>query len=547
MLHLLFLIALCMHPAMQANVTHKHELIPEYLQDISYNQDEKTLLIPYIIQNPDGCYMDIGTGGDTLAIVLQNISHEHRTTLIASDLDQSVLDAIPMRHPEIAPYLKKDNAQSNVCVQLLAMNATDMSALEDSSLNGISASALIHEIFSYCSSKNPLKKFICEVSRTLKPHGIFIYRDPQWVDEPEKRVTLTLKNNMSKYFFTLFLPRFLDRTFSRMSLDNQCIKPNIYNLKQLRISVYLKCGALAHLNYAEFLACQTTSIDFNQDIRIAAPHGLIAEIQRHYVLFLRDSFPLHLIDEEVLNQSFVSLDAVHRQALSTFKHALIKHNIPVTYNVVEHKHLKSLLDHSVQFGDFIENGIDVTITDPQKMNLFIEEMRAKGLEQSLLYLSNTTTLHIDPKALSLMYQNNADSLSVLLTKSKTWYPEKALSWMQREGEEFYYYKNTDDIISFVGKVSYVNLKNSAKDDYVLCPVSEQALHVAPRYLYTHILNKDMHIMTPDNIVCAPVTGKNIIHFCLMKKDDAIEIYRNIINKEPYRFKQLKKWVEDELQ
>ncbi len=529
------------------SVEHKHEHISQYLQDICYNQSEKTQIIPYINQNPNGCYMDIGTGGDALAIILKNISPQAQTTLIASDLDQSVLDAIPQRHPEIKTFLNQDSKKKSPQVKFIAMNATDMKPIESDSIDGISASALVHEIFSYSSLSNPLKQFFFEVSRTLKPNGVFIYRDPLWVDHPEQQVVLSIKNNLCKYFCTLFLPRFFDQTFSRMKHNNQCIKPKLYNAEKIQIKVYTKSGNILHLSLSQFIATPTDHIDFEHDMVIQGPHGLISEIQRHYVLFLRDTYPLHLIDEDLINQPFLSLDAIHRQALTTFRYMLEKNNIPIVYNIVEQKDLQKILSQSLQFIEFVKNGLEIKINNTTKIKQIITTLHAAGIPPEILYLRDQNTLYIDPKVVSLLFQDDKDIISTLLSEHDYWYPKKALMWIQREGEEFYYYKNTDDLITFIGKISYLNLKNSHKDGYMLCPINEESITVAPRYLYTHILTKDMQVTTLNNTVCAPITGKNIIHFKLQPKEQAIKIYRKIINKQPNRFKQLKKWVEYELQ
>ncbi len=92
-----------------------------------------------------------------------------------------------------------------------------MTPLSDQTIDGISASALTHEIFSYVPTKSSLDQFFIEVIRVLKKDGVFVYRDPKWDDNPDQDCLLILKDRMAKFFTTLFLPRFLDKDFSERS------------------------------------------------------------------------------------------------------------------------------------------------------------------------------------------------------------------------------------------------------------------------------------------------------------------------------------------
>lgn len=121
--------------------------------------------------------MDLGTGGDSIAYMLNKIPDELPETLIGTDLDQTILKAIPQRHPEVSPYLMQSDA-TNLQLKLLRMDATNMDPLSENSVDGISASALTHEIFSYVPVKDGLDQFFIELIRVLKPHGVFVYRDP---------------------------------------------------------------------------------------------------------------------------------------------------------------------------------------------------------------------------------------------------------------------------------------------------------------------------------------------------------------------------------
>ena len=73
--------------ALQASVEHKDEFIDTYLSNISNSMDEKTQLLEHILKNPDGRFIDIGTGGDSVAIIVKQLPKNSRPTLIATDID----------------------------------------------------------------------------------------------------------------------------------------------------------------------------------------------------------------------------------------------------------------------------------------------------------------------------------------------------------------------------------------------------------------------------------------------------------------------------
>jgi hypothetical protein len=74
-----------------ASVEHKDEFIDVYLSNISGNLEEKMEIINHIQNNLTGIFLDIGTGGDAIAILAQKIPQNSRPTLIAADIDPLVM------------------------------------------------------------------------------------------------------------------------------------------------------------------------------------------------------------------------------------------------------------------------------------------------------------------------------------------------------------------------------------------------------------------------------------------------------------------------
>jgi hypothetical protein len=133
-----------------ASVEHKDEFIDSYLSNISSNMNEKIQLVEHIKKNLNGIFIDVGTGGDAIAIIAKQLPKGSNTTLIASDIDPMVINSIPKRRPEINEFLNSSNGPT---IELVTMSATNMSPIKDSSIFGVGASAVAHEVFSYTANK----------------------------------------------------------------------------------------------------------------------------------------------------------------------------------------------------------------------------------------------------------------------------------------------------------------------------------------------------------------------------------------------------------
>src|SRR4029077_11699284 len=88
-----------------SNVNHKNLQLNLYLDLIKYNTQEKLGIFPYILENPSGTYLEVGTGGDPVADLLSKIPDELSPTIIASDVDERVLMSLAERHPKLQKYL----------------------------------------------------------------------------------------------------------------------------------------------------------------------------------------------------------------------------------------------------------------------------------------------------------------------------------------------------------------------------------------------------------------------------------------------------------
>src|SRR5690606_21671807 len=98
-------------------------------------------------ENPAGTYLEVGTGGDPVADLLSKIPNELSPTIIASDVDEKVLMSLVERHPKLQKYLL--DRPTGPKLRLQQLDATNMCCLKSESIDGINASAVVHEIVSY--------------------------------------------------------------------------------------------------------------------------------------------------------------------------------------------------------------------------------------------------------------------------------------------------------------------------------------------------------------------------------------------------------------
>lgn len=528
------------------SVEHKNADINSYLNEISEEQEEKTQILEHILENSKGTYVDLGTGGDSIAHILNSIPNNLPIKIIGSDIDPAILQSIPNRHPEIEPYLNQKDS-GKLQLNLIRMDATNMAPLKDSSIAGISASALTHEIFSYVPTKSSLDQFFIEIVRVLKQEGVFIYRDPKWDDNPQQDCLVILKDQLAKFFTVLFLPRFLDRTFSeRLDYRNQCIKPTLYEQSHIRINFYAKgSNRTKKVKLEEFINTPLNTVDFTRNISIEAPRGLISEIQRHYILFLKNIFITDLIDKNFFDRETINIDNLPSQEKTIFKYFINKKNISGSIIDTSSETFLTILLEKERLYSFIEKGLSADILDKEKVISFCKDLYSKGINQNLIYIKNNK-LWADTKIALLLFQNINSGIYELLDKNNINLPLQVLEWMKREGEEFYFYKTTDELITYVGQLTKYYLMGTDKEGYILCPISPLAIKTVSRDLYKTIVDTHMNVIDIDGNQQNIIFDKNIIHFKLIKKEEALKVYKEIIKHNPHSFKQLTEWVENGL-
>ena len=501
--------------------------------------DEKTQILTYIQKNLNGTFIDIGTGGDAIAILAQQLPKNSRPTLIAADIDPLVIESVTKRRPEITKYI---NNTSGPKIELVTMSAVDMHLIKDSTIAGISASALAHEVFSYVPNKGGLDQFVAEVCRVLEKEGVFIYRDPKWVDDPETHCTMIIKNNIAKYYLSLFLPKFLDRQFSMLrNYRNECSKPQKHSPNDVKVNIYFKNSKQVNqLSFTEFLNTPSHLIDYSKNFSIEAPKGLIAEMQRHYLMFIKNYYAPGFIDQhhfkDDLNISDLSKE--ERELLVDFAQ---RESLPISENIIKKEDFALYCKVGKCLTHLFENQLKISIDRTPGLNEYIKKMSTQNINRNLFFLEDENTLSIDPKMLILLFHGKEKGIFQFLQQNQD-IPWDILEHLKLEGEEHYFYKTRDQIIAYVGQLSRYLLKDGHKRGYVLAPISEKHIYEIPRDFYKSILRRDLLVLDSYGNIQEPVTEKNIIHFKVQPQGQALSVYKAIITKFPDQTPELNEWI-----
>jgi len=402
-----------------ASVEHKDEFIDVYLSNISDNMNEKTEILEHISRHPGGTYIDIGTGGDAVATITSLLPQNTSPTLIAADIDPLVLESIKKRRPEVLNFMIGNTGPK---VELHAMSATQMDPIKDNTISGISASALVHEIFSYIPSKSPVDQFVQEICRTLEKGGVFIYRDPKWVDEPLMSCTLVLKNDISKYYSILFLAKFLDRNFtSHVDYKNDCCKPTLYSPENIKINAYVNTkNTFQRFSFDQFIQIPSSMINYTKNFSIDAPKGLIAEIQRHYLMFLKNYYI-----GKFLNPCTFDFDLKISTLLPEEQQPLLSYikrkSIPCTDGIICKTTFPKFFREEEKIKDIFEKGLHISLKNKPDLKKFISKLNFSQINRNHLYLKNEKTLVIDPIILSILFKGKKMVYFNIFNMTKTFH------------------------------------------------------------------------------------------------------------------------------
>ncbi len=517
-------------------LSHKNNQLDVYLEGIRFNSSEKTELSEYI--KPTGTYLEIGSGGDPIKYLLDQIPKGYSPTIIVSDIDQDILDILPERHPSLRSYLNLDDKIKKPKLKFMHLDATDMSVFDNGSLSGINASAIAHEIWSYAGSQQAFTKFLNEVFRVLEPDGVLIYRDPEGVLDPYKTVKMDLKTKSMRLFVHLFLCKFLDEKCTDLyDKEGNMKKVFAYDKEKLRFCFYKKnSNKKSYIGYSEYLKMPTYEIDFNRKLSIHVPRQLCREIERHYLTFLKDCNPLMFVKLlPDLNSDKHHVIFLSNNVEKVFLEYVKKYHISFIDSKISSFDMKKLQSEIERRMMHIENGIRIKIASNEKLHELKDKLINKGFdpEKYVQEIGNHWIL-LDYRVFGLLY----NEFIKWFDKDNTPFgsvSELAAKWLKLEGEENYFYFSVDELITFAGSV---NLPRSIKDNdeeiLILCPINPNKNKFISRNHYEYILEDSVKITDILGYEVVIKEGKRIIHFAKMSIKEAIPIYNEIISKGNYQ-------------
>jgi SAM-dependent methyltransferase len=522
---------------------HKNLQLDLYLDLIRYNAQEKIGILPYILKKPNGIYLEIGTGGDPIAQMLSQIPSDAQTLLIASDIDESILNALPLRHPELKQYI---NSTVGPKLKLQKLNAIDMSVFGDSYLDGINASSVLHEIISYAGGFNGMEKFFKEAFRSLKPGGVLVYRDPENVCDKFSLVQVSLKNKAIRLFAHIFLYKFLDKKGSLLAQGGR--KFELYKPESVIYRIYRKNEVRPiKLTYEQYLNVPSYDIDFSRRYVLTLPCGLYRELARHYITYLHQCNPLLFVKftPDVISGCFVANYLAH-STVSIFNDFLVQKNWHINEGKIELRQKSEIDRHIAANLKVLEFGVPLYFSSKIKENLLREVLKKYGFEPGnhIIALNNGDCL-LDYRVFGMLYDEITDQIFDRFNNVIEKKDEEQAKWLKREGEEFYFYYSADELITKVLELTLAEISNERGDRelYVLCPLSEKHSKFIDRLCYTELLNDALDVHDSLGYPIEVKDGKRIIHFGKMPLCDALDVCKKIVQENPLEYRCLQEMID----
>lgn len=527
-------------------VEHKNLELDLYLDLIRYNACEKTGILPYILKNQGGTYLEIGTGGDPIVNMLSLIPKNLQLKIIASDIESKILEALPARHPQLQPYL---NNQRGTKIDLVQLDATDMTIFESDFFEGINASAVVHEIFSYAGGLDGVARFFQESCRVLKVGGTLVYRDPEAVANSKQLVSVDLKKKPMRLFAHIFIYKFLDSRGSCLAKSGYKVKS--YSTNDISFRFYKK-GAIVQstLTYDEYIQTPFYEIDFTRSYSMNMPLGLCRELSRHYLTYLHQCNPLVFarIIPDVSGGEYIINYMAHstRQILYEFFHNKGKF---VDCDQIDFDKRICVSDEIEKKLQVLEFGIPIYFECPKKLSKMRALLEELGFVPSnhMIFIDNKTVL-LDYRIFGLLYDELNKIIFDRINGVVSSEDEVHAKWLKREGEEFYFYLSFDELITMVLKITQTKVLDESRNQrtYVLFPQGASDSQFIERRCYSELLKESLEVFDSLGYNISVVDGKRIINFKKMELHEAIDCCRDLIKSCPGKYKNLNDYINSEL-
>ncbi|MDR1982647.1 MAG: rRNA adenine N-6-methyltransferase family protein [Holosporaceae bacterium] len=459
-----------------------------YIDDPLNGGADKLELLKYLRQTDEGMtVLEVGPGaGSALASAIEiSQTKNYPDKYFAVDIDSSILEKLK-KHPIISKYSNIHYLHQDILKMSYPNNFFDI----------INLSSVAHECASYQGGWRAIELLAESVIRLIKRRGILLIREL----ECRNFYTIAkceLLGIPLKAFFRVFLKKFMDREYCDFS------KPSYYDIKSIRLYLQEKEYSLRDF----FSHCQYSVT--SDSVMLQAPIGLIKEVQRHFLTFLNVFSPECFYCVQEGDDQYVSLRFDKNNALCDF--ILCCQHINVDYRHIgnnllriERKNL-SLIEAYIE-KKFLRLVKPYHITVPQKharrLKNFLDKSKflfSEDEDNFTLFLEDI--LLLDNVLTDMSYKSDVE--------------QHVLDWSRREGDEHYYFENSQKLIELFIKKSLLHGANKSHtySDYGDCLVPIETSFV-PRHQYIDILKLSFKEYGKE-CCYTELEGKRIVHFQML--------------------------------
>jgi SAM-dependent methyltransferase len=383
------------------------------------------------------------------------------------------------------------------CVQADAVQLP----FHDESFAFINLSSVAHECSSYRGGLDAIRTLAAECSRVLKKSGILIFRDPEGTDLHATE-ECEISGCLARAFFHLFLPRFLDSTYTAVH------KPTFYDSSNVSVGVE---GVT--YSFADYFSRLESSAGAGR-LRVICDSGLIRELQRHYLTFIDAYIPEYLCDYQPALDPTDTVVKFHKRsgalAFQTFlQEKRFSHfTLGASDYVVSSALFKLFQRHVYEKCSRLLAFCGATI--PSESWPAVERLLQAA---AIPFQGGPGNIKLPLGGLLLIERQLREAGAVLEVD------DTVMQWSRREGEEYYFYESFPEVVatfiaSSLGVVQVTDGRLSG--NYCFAPVESRFV---PRDKYAALLSKDFKT-TAGSAGSNIREGKRIIHFVKLPVEQA---------------------------
>ena len=476
-----------------------------YLENINSWKDEKAGVCQHFgAFDASDVVLEVGPGGggamEKILAELAKVEPGARPKIVTIDLSMETLLRVQGLFTDVNEGLEDDEKIDGMSV---LADAFGNLPFQDGSISAINVSSVLHEGFSYAGGEGALCTFIKESSRVLRDNGIVVYRDPEGT-ELDKFAASFLKEPTIRNFMVIFFKKYFQ---DALSWDDD--NPNAKYRKDLSIS----------LDGEQFDPDSLTldAVNSAENVFVNCSAGLMYELKRHFVIFMKTFFPEVFNDVEVVGEDKIRCvfkKPIGGKIFSEFCEERGEECISYKDGFFVEKDVFDEFEKDIltRFSSFFEP-VGVQFRDQDSFDKCVEFLESASVE---FEKGSGFTLSVALEEIVLIYdkfESFLDQNSIIYSFSNDnkegANQEGVCDWFEREGTESYFYGDEIDIVVkfFEESLARVNKKESILEHSCLIPISSNFSQFVSRDCYTSYV-----LTNVVDIEGGYVDGKRSIHF-----------------------------------